>query len=165
MRLRNLVFMSLAMTTLLVLSPTSAFGAAHGTDRPLQGSSTGTAVVNTATGTGTVVGTFRFAHLGTGTSQTDLTGFISAGNTFSFGGTATFVAANGDKVFTTIAGTGTTTSPGSAVTTVDTITGGTGRFAGASGTFTVTTVGVAVSTVGSIVTQSVTGTVQGQISY
>jgi hypothetical protein len=54
--------------------------------------------------------------------------------------------------------------------TVETITGGTGRFAGASGTFTTARVGVIVSVVfvpgvGLIVTDTFTGTTEGQISY
>jgi hypothetical protein len=122
-------------------------------------------IVNPPAGTGTVDGTIRFTPLGKGTYHTDLTGFILTGNTFADTGTATFVAANGDKVFTTIVGTGTVTTTGSESTTVNTITGGTGRFADASGRFTFTNVGVTVSTVGSIVTQTLTGTAVGQISY
>ena len=142
---------------------------------PVEGTTTATATINTATGTGTVDGTFRFTHLGNGTFHNDLTSFTVTGNTFTFTGTATFVVtdddkadgdkADGDKVFTTNAGTGTVTSTGSESTNVHTITGGTGRFADASGTFTITNVGVTVSTVGSIVTQTLTGTVVGQISF
>ena len=165
MKLRRLLVLSSLVLAVAALSPAAALGATQGTARPLKGTSTATAVVDTAAGTGTVDGAILFTQLGKGTYHTDLTGFTSTGNTFAFGGTATFVAANGDKVFTTIAGTGTVTSTGSESTTVDTITGGTGRFADASGTFTVTTVGVTVSTVGSIVTQTLTGTVVGQISY
>jgi hypothetical protein len=53
-------------------------------------------------------------------------------------GTATFVAANGDTVSTTIIGQGTPTpDPTIAmIEEVETITGGTGRFAGATGSFT-----------------------------
>jgi hypothetical protein len=61
--------------------------------------------------------------------------------------------------------TGTVTSTGFVATTVNTITGGTGRFADASGSITVTSVGVTVSTVGSMTTSTFTGTAQGQISY
>ena len=55
-------------------------------------------------------------------------------------GTATFTAANGDILTTTVAGTATPTSSPSAFTVAEThtITGGTGRFAGARGSFIVT---------------------------
>jgi hypothetical protein len=147
---------------------------------PLTGTGTSTAIINLATGTGTADGTGQFDHLGKNTAHTDLTGFTLTGNTFVDTGTATFVVANddkanddkangdkanGDKIFTTVAGTGTVTSTGSVTTSVNTITGGTGRFDDASGTFTITSVGVTVSIVGSIVTSTSTDTVQGQISY
>jgi hypothetical protein len=52
-------------------------------------------------------------------------------------GTATFTAANGDTLTATVTGQATMTSPG-VISQVEvyTITGGTGRFAGATGTFT-----------------------------
>ena len=165
MRPRRLIFLSSLMLAVAALSPAAAQGATNGTARPLKGRSTATVIVNPPAGTGTVDGTILFTLLGKAPYHTDLTGFTVTGNTFAFTGTATFVAANGDKVFTTIVGTGTVTTTGSESTTVDTITGGTGRFAGASGTFTLTNVGVTVSTVGSIVTQTLTGTAVGQISY
>jgi hypothetical protein len=139
------------------------------------GTGSGTAIINLATGTGTADGTFDLTHIGKGTTHNDFTSFTVTGNTFTFAGTVTFVVANddnanrdkanGDKLFTTIAGTGTVTSTGSQSTTVNTITGGTGRFADASGTITFTDVGVTVSVVGSIVTSTTTSTAQGQISY
>ena len=55
-------------------------------------------------------------------------------------GTATFTAANGDTLTTTVEGTATPTSSPTAFTVVEihTVTGGTGRFAGARGTLTIT---------------------------
>jgi len=55
-------------------------------------------------------------------------------------GTATVTAANGDTLTTTVEGTATPTSSPTAFTVVEThtITGGTGRFAGARGSFVVT---------------------------
>ena len=54
-------------------------------------------------------------------------------------GSARLVAANGDNIFTTIFGIGVPTStPGvNSITEINTITGGTGRFAEAQGSFTV----------------------------
>ena len=139
------------------------------------GTGTSTATINTATGTGTGDGTFDLTHIGKGTTHNDFTSFTVTGNTFAYTATGTLVVtdddkangnkANGDKLFTTIAGTGTVTSTGSESTTVSTITGGTGRFDDASGTITFTDVGVTVSIVGSIVTSTLTSTAQGQISY
>jgi hypothetical protein len=52
-------------------------------------------------------------------------------------GTATFTAANGDTLTASVVGQGTTTGPTTrSIVEVYTITGGTGRFAGATGTLT-----------------------------
>jgi hypothetical protein len=52
-------------------------------------------------------------------------------------GTATFTAANGDTLFTSVVGQATRTSPTTlSIVEVYTITGGTGRFADATGSFT-----------------------------
>jgi len=67
-------------------------------------------------------------------------------------GSAHFVAANGDRIDTTIVGTGHPTAPLEfSITDVHTISGGTGRFANAKGTFTVERVasGVTFTTSGS----------------
>lgn len=51
-------------------------------------------------------------------------------------GSAVFTAANGDTLFTDITGLGTPTEPDvNSIVEVHTITGGTGRFAGATGSF------------------------------
>jgi hypothetical protein len=54
-------------------------------------------------------------------------------------GSAHLIAANGDNVYTTIVGSAVPeTTPGvDSITEINTITGGTGRFAGAQGSFTV----------------------------
>ena len=73
-------------------------------------------------------------------------------------GAATFVAANGDSFSTTIIGQGTPTpDPTIAmIEEVETITGGTGRFAGATGNFTLHRV---VSLVTGVSTGSFNGTI------
>ncbi len=164
MQLRRLIFLSSLVLAVAALSPAAAQGATNGTDRPVKGATTATVIVNLATGTGTIDGAFRVTHLGKGIFYGDVTSTLT-GNTIVNGGTETYVAANGDKVFTTIAGTGRITSTGVEATNIDTITGGTGRFAEARGTFTVTVVGVLVSIVGSIATSTATGTAVGQVSY
>jgi hypothetical protein len=167
MNRRRLVFVSSLVLAAAVLSPVTALGAATGTGHPvrLRGTSKETAIIDLATGTGTSDGTFRLTHLGKGTEHTDFTSFTLTGNTFASMGTATFIAANGDQVFTTTVGSGVVTSTGSESTTLDTITGGTGRFAHAHGHFKVTTAGVTVSIVGSIVTSTSTSTERGRIRY
>jgi len=165
MQLRKLIFFSSLVLAVAALSPAAAHGTATGTDRPLKGEVTTTVIANAATGVATVDGAFRLTHLGNGTLHQDTTTVSFTGNTAVNAGTATYVAANGDKVYTTVVGTVTFTATGSEATFVDTITGGTGRFADASGTFTRTGVAVFVSVVGSIITQSGTATAEGQISY
>ena len=80
------------------------------------------------TGIATHVGQFSFSY--------QLTVTLADGTAT---GSAQLIAANGDSVFTTVAGSSEpTATPGVfSITEVDTITGGTGRFAGAQGSFTV----------------------------
>ena len=161
MQRRKLLVLSTLVLAIAVLSPATAQGAAHGTDRPLKGTETATAVINVFAGTGSVGGTFRYAHLGSGTFHADTTLTPLTSTTTQIVGTNTYVAANGDEVFTTILGT----STGSEVSIVDTITGGTGRFADASGTFTATGPATTISFVPPFVTSTGTNTVEGHISY
>jgi len=75
-------------------------------------------------------------HLGLFTMTWDLTvNIVSSSAT----GTFHFIAANGDSIFTEIVGQAEPTeTPGVAhIVEINTITGGTGRFAGATGSFTV----------------------------
>ena len=91
---------------------------------------TGITVVVTTSGpgNGTHLGRFSFTQKVT----VNFTTGTSAGS-------AHFLAANGDSIDTTVAGSGHPTgTPGEiSITDVHTITGGTGRFAGAQGSFTV----------------------------
>jgi len=79
-------------------------------------------------GNGTHVGQFSFTY--------QLTVTLPIGTAI---GSARLTAANGDIIYTTIAGLSElTATPGVvSITEVNTITGGTGRFAGAQGSFTV----------------------------
>jgi hypothetical protein len=165
MKLRRLIFVSSVVFAVAALSPAAAQGATHGTDRPLNGTITAIAIDNLVTRTAIVDGTFRFTHFGKGAFHEEA--LVATGPGPNYTGTETYVAANGDTLFATVASTGTITfNPlGGHSTTVETITGGTGRFADATGTFTTTRVAVVASIVGSILTDHFTGTAQGQISY
>ena len=90
---------------------------------------------------------------------------LLASLTFTYTGTRTFAAANGDKVFSAITGTGTFTRTTAHSTETDTITGGTGRFAGASGTYTDTISTVVVSATSTSKISRATAAAQGQIRY
>jgi hypothetical protein len=99
------------------------------TDTPQGGPPPTTLIVDgSATGIATLVGQFSFTY--------QLT--INPANGTATG-SAHLIAANGDSVDTTIAGSlELTATPGIAsITEINTITGGTGRFAGAQGTFIV----------------------------
>jgi hypothetical protein len=85
-------------------------------------------VDGSVTGIATLVGQFSYTY--------QLTVTLANGTAT---GSGLLVAANGDSVYTTIAGSSEmTATPGVAsITEIDTITGGTGRFAGAHGSFTI----------------------------
>ena len=146
------------------LSPPAA-PAAHGTARPLTGTGTGTLTLNLATGAATSGFSGHLSPLGAETGYDNLTFTLTGPSTFTYTGTRTFVAANGDKVFSAITGKGTFTRTTGHSTETDTITGGTGRFAGASGTYTDTITTVVVSATSTSQTSRVTAAAQGQIRY
>ena len=83
-------------------------------------------------GSGTGIAT----HLGRFTATYEVTVDLSDGSGI---GSLQFIAANGDSIFTELLGQGTPTeTPGiNRIVEINTITGGTGRFAGATGSFIV----------------------------
>jgi hypothetical protein len=127
------LFLALVATTALLASVAVSATAAV---TPLKGKVD-------AVETGTVVGPTRFlvrdgggtaTHLGKYTEH--ITMQINLPTRHSMGA-ATFTAANGDTLTATVEGQATPASPGVlSIIEVYTITGGTGRFAGATGTFT-----------------------------
>jgi hypothetical protein len=109
--------------------PFKGFLQGQETDTPQGGPPPTTVIADgNATGVATHVGQFSFSY--------ELTVTLANGTAT---GSAQLIAANGDIVFTTIAGSSEpTATPGVlSITEIDTITGGTGRFAGAQGSFTV----------------------------
>ncbi len=146
------------------LSPPAA-PAAHGTVRPLTGTATGTLTLNLTTGAATADFTGHLSPLGAETGYDKLMFTPTGPSTFTYTGTRIFVAANGDKVFSAITGKGTFTRTAAHSTETDTVTGGTGRFAGASGTYTDTISTVVVSATSTSQTSRVAAAAQGQIRY
>jgi hypothetical protein len=107
----------------------------HDVDSP--GPSQGTIVVTTTgTGIGSHLGDFSFAQVAT-------VNLAASTDT----GSAHWVAANGDSIDTTFAGSGEpAATPGIiSITEVHTVTGGTGRFASAQGSFVVERLASAVT--------------------
>ena len=164
MPLRRVILISGLMLAVVAMNPAAAIGTSNGTDRPLKGTTTTTTTVSLITGVGTSVGSGQLSHLGAVTSSDQLQFALVGPNGFSLTGTATIVAANGDELFTTVSGTGTLGPPVQNMV-VNTITGGTGRFADASGTFTTMGVSTSSSIVGSIETVTIASTFTGTISY
>jgi hypothetical protein len=171
-RRRNIILAS-AMLVLLAgviafavtaLSPPSP-PAAHGAARPVTGAGTGTVTLNLLTGAATGEFSGHLSAMGAETGHDNLTFTLTGPSTFTYTGTRTFVAANGDKLFSAITGQGTLTRTTAHSTETDTITGGTGRFAGASGTYTDTINSVVVSVTGSTQTSHITAVAHGQIRY
>lgn len=175
--MRRLVVFSTLVAVVVVIVPAAALAGAHGAgrgpkphrppkaiDRPLRGRSTGFNSVNLQTGAATYESSGHLSHLGAVTNTGVQTISFMGNSTIRFTGTGTTVAANGDELFATFSGTATVTSS-AAATTVNTITGGTGRFAGATGTFIVTSVSKPISTVGPIETFATSATTEGYISY
>ena len=98
--------------------------AANGTDRPLPGAGTGTGttITNLATLAVTFDGTGQQTHFGSFTYRGAAQLTITGANSFTFAGTETHVAANGDMLFSTLQGAGTFTATTSETTVVNTVT-------------------------------------------
>lgn len=123
-------------------------GTMQGTDTDSDPTPTSIVVTTDGTGTATHLGRFSFTQRVT----VDFTTGAGAG-------TSHWVAADGDGFDTTIAGSGQPTgTPGAIrITDIHTITGGTGRFAGARGRFT-------VERVASAITFATSGSIEGTIT-
>ncbi len=168
-RLITLASVALVILGAVVLAVTtlsrSTAPAAHGTARPVTGTGSGTMTLDLTTGAATADFTGQLSPLGAETGHDNLAFTLTGASTFSYTGTRTFVAGNGDKLFSAITGKGTFTRTSAKSTETDTITGGTGRFAQASGTYTDTISSVVVSATATSQTSRLTAAAHGQIRY
>jgi hypothetical protein len=165
MVLRRVLLLSSLVIAVVVLGPAGATGAANAVQRPVLGIAKGTTTVNLITGAGTTVNIGYFLGIGLFTGNSNSIFAYTGPNTFSSTGTGTLVTANGNDLFITTSGTGTLKGTAVTATTVDTITGGTGRFEGASGQIKITARGTSASTVGSTETFTTLGLWTGSFSY
>jgi hypothetical protein len=127
--------MYLQMTALLLTASLAGLAAAE-KEKPFRGSiqAVETSVVQFPTLFVEASGSGNATHLGRFTVTYEFEVNIP---TFTGIGSAHFIAANGDSLFTEVTGLGTDPNPFSSIVETHIITGGTGRFAGASGSFTV----------------------------
>lgn len=103
-----------------------------GSELPFKGTYEGVEKVVTATEHQLIDATGNATHLGRFTVTAAWTVGPAGGS-----GTSTWTAANGDELYTSFTRHGVPAPPTITFTEIHTITGGSGRFAGASGTFTV----------------------------
>jgi hypothetical protein len=159
---RERLIIATVVVALAALAPASALAKTGGTDRPLRGTESGTTTLNLATGAASADFTGELSHLGTFSGHSDVTVTFTSPSSFAAVGNGSLEAASGDELFFDVTWTGTFTATAIQTTAVRTITGGTGRFAGASGTMTTHLSSVYSST--TLVSRD-TGTTEGLISY
>lgn len=148
------------------LGPSAAIAKKGGTDRPIKDDSSGTTVFDLATLDVVADTTGITSHLGRTTTHLEGTVTPTGPDTFTIAGSSVTVAANGDELFGTFAGSGTLDASGNSTGLVTiTFTGGTGRFASASGTATGPFSQVMTSTNGTTSTLATDYTLTGTISY
>jgi hypothetical protein len=154
---------SLALAALAVLA--LAGTAAAQKQVPFRGSIQG-AEIDEVQGTTLLVdgsGTGNATHLGRFAVTWEFTVNLLDGSGI---GSYHFIAANGDSIFTDVLGQGQPTgTPGvSRIVEMHTITGGTGRFAGATGSFILERLNTFVSLIGDQLTLTTSGSFNGTIS-
>ena len=160
---RGVLISSLAVG---VVAACPAAAAANNIARPVVGTRTGTTLLNVNTDQASTTSSGFLAHIGafTGTSTES---FTQPPNFTVTGTDLEVTAANGDTLTASVVGSGTATGDTSLSTDTITVTGGTGRFAGATGTLheQITSTVVAFDPITGIVTYHDVATVTGTISY
>ena len=164
MGFRKGVLVSSLAVAVVAVSPAAA--SAKNDARPVVGTRTGTTLINVVNGQASSTSSGFLAHVGafTGSSTESFTeppDFTVTGSDLKV------VAANGDTLTASVIGSGTATGPTSHTTDTITITGGTGRFAGATGTLheDITSTVEAFDPSTNIATYHDVATITGTISY
>ena len=164
--MRRMLLLAGLVLAVGVLLPGSALSAVGGSNLPLKGSFSGSGTYNRVTYDLHLLLTGTGTHFGLMTFDQHAQVVPTGPTTFSFIGTWTLTAANGDELFGTATGIGTRTDSVHSTFVVDrTSTGGTGRFAGASATFTTIAYSTRVAVEGDISYSGIEGTLDGQLSW
>ena len=162
-RLTLLVGLVLAVGVLL---PGSAVADQGGSNLPLKGFETGYTTADLATGQAHAVSSGPNSHFGLTTTEQQFQLVPTGPGNFTWFGTWTSTAANGDQMFGTSTGSVIyTDSVHSTSLGIYTSTGGTGRFADASLSLEATGHNTIVSVAGTTATISFEVTLDGQLSY
>lgn len=161
-RMILLAGLALAVGALLTGSALSAVG---GSNLPLKGSFSGSSTYNPSTYTAHILLTGTATHFGLMTFDQDAQ-VVPTATGYTYFGTWTLTAANGDQLFGTAEGIGTRTDPTHVTYVVDrTSTGGTGRFTDASATFTTLVYSTRIGVENGMVINALEGTLDGQLSW
>jgi hypothetical protein len=148
-----------------VLAPASALPASGGTDLPFKATMSGQGTVNLVTGQAHNLLTANATHFGSSTLEEHSQIVPTGPGTFLSVGTLTLTAANGDQMFGSARGTGTTTDGVHFTFSLHAVFGsGTGRFAGASLVYDVTVHSSTVSVAGAVATNALEATAVGRFS-
>jgi hypothetical protein len=163
--LRKVLLLVSMVIGALALSPPGSAGAASEEQRPIPilGIAKSTTTVNLNTGAGTTVNYGYLLGIGLFFGVSSSTFAHTGATTFSGTGSGTLVTASGELFYTSSA-FGTLGQSSVTSRTVDTITGGTRRFAGDTGQVSITAGGTSVSTVGSTETFTTFGFWVGSVS-
>lgn len=168
---RGCAFLSGAVVAVTMLAPATTHAATNDADRPLSGKTSGQTTFSLLTPSeSSSDATGEVSHLGSTFQQNEITSFVLTGpNSFTDTAITTLVAANGDRLIVHFSGSGTFTGISVGSTTqqsgVDTITGGTGRFANATGTLTASQRSLITSATATTTTSEDDYSFQGSISY
>ena len=155
-----------AVLALALLGGSAALADTGGTNRPFKGTVSGPRLFDLSTGSFVADLTGTESHLGRVTYDITGTVIVTGLNSFTVSGTGGVTAANGDQLFTAFSGSGTIDAAGgTAGQSAITVTGGTGRFAGASGEQTDRFSAPPGSLNGTTLTGPITDSFTGTISY